>query len=110
MTLSPSSMIPPQIAALHNMRIAAKRLRTVWRYSASASVRISRLHRPRFKELQEQIGAIHDCDVLIDLLRRHLSVLAQRDSEALLAVAAEPQRHKQRMAPGARRYPQPGPN
>ncbi len=95
---------------LHQMRIAAKRLRyslEIFRvcFGPDIDERIADV-----KAVQEQVGQIHDCDVLVDLLRRHLQVLAQRDCEKLAALAAEPLPHEERMAMirAALQSPEPG--
>ena len=89
---------PAQVTELHNMRIAAKHLRyTLEIFSVCFGPEIDdRIE--DVKSVQEQIGQIHDCDVLIELLRRHLSVLAQREQERLAALATASLAHEERMA------------
>jgi CHAD domain-containing protein len=88
---------PAQADELHRMRIAAKHLRyslEIFRscFGPDIDDRIDDV-----KSIQEQIGQIHDCDVLIELLQSHLAVLAQREHEHLLNVALEPQERVERM-------------
>ncbi len=89
---------PANVTELHEMRIAAKHLRyalEIFRvcYGPDIEDRISDI-----KDVQEQIGEIHDCDVLVEVLKRHLSVIAQRMQEELVAQATEPMPHEERMA------------
>ena len=89
---------PANVTELHEMRIAAKHLRyalEIFRvcYGPDVEDRISDI-----KAIQEQVGEIHDCDVLIEVLKRQLSVIAQRMQEVLVAQATEPIPHEERMA------------
>lgn len=72
---------------LHNMRIAAKRLRyTLEMFHVCLGPDGADLI-DAVKEIQERIGMIHDADVLAALLRLRLAVVAQRQVEALAAAA-----------------------
>jgi CHAD domain-containing protein len=89
---------PANVTELHEMRIAAKHLRYALEilrvcYGPDVEDRIADI-----KSIQEQIGEIHDCDVLIEVLKRQLSVVAQRMQEALVAQVTEPIPHEGRMA------------
>ncbi len=89
---------PTNMEELHEMRIAAKHLRYALElfracFGPDIAERIDDV-----KEIQEQIGQIHDCDVMIELLHRHLSVIAQRMHEELAALAGAPPPHEERMA------------
>jgi CHAD domain-containing protein len=78
---------PSQVVDLHNMRIAAKRLR----YALELFV----LCFPDLKEtlnvltdIQESLGTIHDLDVLADMLRQRLQALDLRVHEDAVEVMA----------------------
>jgi len=75
---------------LHNMRIAAKRLR----YTLEMFRAVLGDDGPALidvvKEVQERIGTIHDADVLDEVARTHLAVVAQRQVTELSAVAGQP--------------------
>ncbi|MDB5076769.1 MAG: domain containing protein [Chloroflexi bacterium] len=89
---------PANAVELHEMRIAAKHLRyalEIFRVCFGPDIddRIADV-----KETQEQIGQIHDCDVLIEVLQRHHSVIAQRMHEELVAIAVGQSPYNERMA------------
>ncbi len=78
---------PEHLDDLHNMRIAAKRLcytlemfRVCLNEDGEALIDV-------VKEIQERIGAIHDADVLLEMARLRLAVVAHHRTEALVAAA-----------------------
>ena len=90
-----------EVTALHDMRIAAKRLRYILEIThpcfgpaAEAAVKVA-------KQLQEVLGEVHDCDVQLPEVRAFLDELVVADAAALLdgaKAAAAPRRLR-----GARR-------
>jgi len=75
---------------LHRMRIAAKHLRyclEIFRvcFGPEIEKRISDV-----KTIQEKIGQIHDCDVLVDIARSQGQALARRQFDELAALAGMP--------------------
>ncbi len=74
--------------ALHDSRIAAKRLRYVLEVTAFCfdpdAVEIAR----KMRELQDLLGELHDCDVLVPRVEAHIAQL--RTADALAAAAAQP--------------------
>jgi hypothetical protein len=79
---------PAEDEDLHNMRIAAKRLRyTLEMFQVCLGPDGPELIEA-VKEIQERIGSIHDADVLAELLRLRLAVVAHRGVEALSDAAA----------------------
>ncbi len=79
---------PAQDRDLHNMRIAAKRLRYTLEMFRPALTDDGPPLIDVVKELQERIGAIHDADVLDGIARRRLAVTAQRHVTALTETVA----------------------
>jgi len=79
---------PDKDEDLHNMRIAAKRLRyTLEMFRVLLKPDGAEIV-DTVKELQERIGVIHDADVLTDIAHRRLAVVAQRQVEALVGATA----------------------
>jgi CHAD domain len=75
---------PPALAgktkAQHDMRIAAKRLRYVLELTGFVFGKPADTVRRRARDLQDILGEIHDCDVMLPRARRHLERLQQRDA------------------------------
>jgi hypothetical protein len=69
MEFAPAIHDPANVEDLHDMRIAAKRLRyTLEIFSAALGPDTVAPLLATVTEIQERIGAIHDCDVLLPLL------------------------------------------
>jgi CHAD domain-containing protein len=61
----PRALDPGEVEALHDMRIAAKRLRYVLEVTEACFGPYAEQAGKRTKELQDLLGDIHDCDVLL---------------------------------------------
>ena len=64
----PRAFDPAEVEALHDMRIAAKRLRYVLEVTEPCFGPYAPEAGKRTKELQDLLGEIHDCDVLVPRL------------------------------------------
>jgi hypothetical protein len=83
----PQAADPAEVVALHDMRIASKRLRYILEITApifgdyaSTAVRLT-------KDVQDLLGEIHDCDVQIPEVQAFLDELVAEDATALVAAA-----------------------
>jgi len=74
-------------ATLHDMRIAAKRLRYVLELTAPALGGAASKGAREAKAIQTLLGELHDCDVMLELIAEHSAALRAADAEAALALA-----------------------
>jgi len=73
--------------AQHDMRIAAKRLRYVLEVTGFVFGKPADTARRRARDLQDILGEIHDCDVMLPRVRLHRERLQQRDAATVRARA-----------------------
>jgi hypothetical protein len=83
----PQAADPEEVVALHDMRIAAKRLRYILEITApifgdyaATAVRLT-------KDVQDLLGEIHDCDVQIPEVQAFLDELVAEDARQLVTAA-----------------------
>ncbi len=79
----PRALDPAEVEALHDMRIAAKRLRYVLEVTEPCFGPYARQAGRRTKELQDLLGEVHDCDVLAP---RVLGLIGTARTEAVVEV------------------------
>lgn len=75
---------PANVEELHNMRIAAKRFRYTLEIFAPVLGKDAQSFLKTAEELQEQLGLIHDCDVLFPLLMETLQEEMERERKKAL--------------------------
>jgi hypothetical protein len=83
----PRAADPSEVEALHDMRIAAKRLRYVLELLGPCFGPYARPAARHAKELQDVLGEIHDCDVQLPRVLSDLERLREHDADALVALA-----------------------
>jgi hypothetical protein len=76
-----------KIKAQHDMRIAAKRLRYVLEVTGFVFGKPADTARRRARDLQDILGEIHDCDVMLPRVRDHMKRLQQSDAASVRANA-----------------------
>jgi hypothetical protein len=72
----------------HDMRIAAKRLRYVLEATEFGFGKAAVRARRRARDLQEVLGEIHDCDVMLPRVEEHIGRLRSEDAAAVGELAA----------------------
>jgi hypothetical protein len=104
----PAVLEPSAVEALHDMRIASKRLRYVLEAMGPAFGPGVEHGVTEAKSLQGVLGEIHDCDVLLPRVREQLKQLRDQDAEmvrfAAPATAADLDPELMREAPNLNRY------
>ncbi len=78
---------PAAVRQLHDMRIAAKRLRYVLEATTPALGPAAADGAKQAKKLQDVLGEIHDCDEFAPRVRAHLAKLQAEDAHAVRAAA-----------------------
>ncbi|HLM50843.1 MAG TPA: CHAD domain-containing protein [Solirubrobacteraceae bacterium] len=85
----PAALDAGQVETLHDMRIAAKRLRYVLEVTGPCFGSFARTATKRVKDLQDLLGEIHDCDVMLPRVQVTLDEVRSADADHLLAVAGD---------------------
>lgn len=103
----PAALDPDEQEALHDMRIAAKRLRYLLELTGFCFGSYAEKAARQVRELQDVIGEIHDCDVLIPMVLDHIAELRAADARRLAESAGKPGRLEPKLAetaPGRAQY------
>jgi hypothetical protein len=82
-SFAPKALKPGRVKKQHDMRIAAKRLRYVLEATEFCFGRPGEVARRRARDLQEILGELHDCDVMLPRAERHLAQLRDADAAAV---------------------------
>jgi hypothetical protein len=86
----PDALQPDEVTALHDMRIAAKRLRYVLEVTADVCFGpYAETALKRTKDLQDLLGEIHDCDVQLPRVLARLEELRAADAHTVRERAPE---------------------
>jgi hypothetical protein len=88
-SFAPKALKPGGVKQQHDMRIAAKRLRYVLEATEFCFGRSAETARRRARDLQEVLGELHDCDVMLPRVEGHLSKLRDSDADAVRKRAGE---------------------
>ncbi len=83
----PTAQDPGRVTELHDMRIAAKRLRYVLEICVDLFGPYAREAVTRTKALQDVLGEIHDCDVTLPQVAALAAEARAQDVEAVLEAA-----------------------
>jgi hypothetical protein len=83
----PKALDPAEVRALHDMRIAAKRLRYILELGSPFFGPYAATAAKQARGLQDVIGEIHDCDVLLPWLRKRLDEVQIGDAAVVRALA-----------------------
>jgi hypothetical protein len=87
----PAAADPEEVVALHDMRIAAKRLRYILEVTGPCFGDYTKNATKMVKELQDLLGELHDCDVQIPETADFARGLLDADASALHVAAGDAQ-------------------
>jgi CHAD domain-containing protein len=87
MAHEPGTRLGEDAEALHEMRVATRRLRATMKLFADALPARARAYRATVAWLAEALGAVRDVDVQLERLKAWCREMAPRDAEALEAIA-----------------------
>jgi hypothetical protein len=82
-SFAPKAVERDRVRQRHDMRIAAKRLRYVLEATEFCFGRSAQVARRRARDLQEILGELHDCDVMLPRAEQHLAQLRGADAAAV---------------------------
>jgi hypothetical protein len=88
-SFTPKALNPKRVKALHDMRIAAKRLRYVLEITSFCFGSYAPTATKRAKELQDLLGEIHDCDEMLPRVRQVQRELRDGDVDGLLELGTD---------------------
>jgi CHAD domain-containing protein len=84
---APEGSVEPEV--LHELRIAAKRLRYSLEFFESCYGKRLANYIEAIRDLQELLGDIHDCDVMIGVLQKRRGKLAGKENSDLLVTGID---------------------
>jgi hypothetical protein len=88
-SFAPQALDPSAAEAQHDMRIAAKRLRYVLEVTGFCFGAPAQTARRRARDLQDLLGEMHDCDVMLPRVQAEIDRLRAEDARAVLLRAAD---------------------
>jgi CHAD domain len=88
-SLADAARDPDDVKALHDMRIAAKRVRYLLELMEPCLGPAAKRGAKRAKALQSLLGEVHDCDEMLPLVRGHVKRLRAEDAAAVRATVGD---------------------
>ena len=86
-SFGPRATQAEKVKALHDLRIAAKRLRYLLEVTGFCFGPFAASAAKRARELQDVVGEIHDCDVMLPMVQARIDALRDADAKVLAGLA-----------------------
>ena len=83
LSFAPAALEAELVRDQHDMRIAAKRLRYILETTEFCFGESAQAARRRARDLQDLLGELHDCDVMLPRVEGHLAALRAEDAAAV---------------------------
>jgi CHAD domain-containing protein len=83
LSFAPAALEFERVRDQHDMRIAAKRLRYILETTEFCFGKPAQKARRRARDLQDLLGELHDCDMMLPRVEVHLAALKADDAAAL---------------------------
>jgi len=83
LSFAPAALEFERVREQHDMRIAAKRLRYILETTEFCFGEPAQRARRRARDLQDLLGELHDCDVMLPRVEAHLAALRAEDAAAV---------------------------
>ena len=109
-SFAPAALESERIRDQHDMRIAAKRLRYVLETTEFCFGKPAQTARRRARDLQDLLGELHDCDVMLPRVEGHLADAARRGRGSRAGARGRRRRPRPRAGrprPASHRLPRP---
>jgi hypothetical protein len=100
-SFAPGALEAGHSGAQHDMRIAAKRLRYILETTDFCFGRPAQTAARRARDLQDLLGKLHDCDVMLPVIEAHLTDLRAEDAMVIRERAGEASSLDPHLAAGA---------
>jgi CHAD domain len=88
-SFAPAALEPDRAREQHDMRIAAKRLRYILETTEFCFGRPAAEARRRARDVQDVLGDLHDCEVMLPRVDEHVAGLRRGDARAVQVRARE---------------------
>jgi hypothetical protein len=89
LSFAPDALEFEAVRDQHDMRIAAKRLRYVLETTEFCFGKPALTARRRARDLQDLLGELHDCDVMLPRVEAHLGAIRAEDAAAVRGLAGD---------------------
>lgn len=87
-SFAPRALAREHVTEQHDMRIAAKRLRYILETTEFCFGRSAQTARRRARDLQDILGELHDCELMLPRVEAHIAELREGDAAAVRERAA----------------------